>query len=144
RHQLAWRGSAMNSWLTLMAREGGTRRWTDSQNPYERHIWRGALPTVQVEKKSPPPEVMTPVIYVPRESPRGSPPGQGKRSERKRQQREVRERHTPRTEAPKVEGEKSAEAKPGESRPPCPERPERSGGGGGGPPRGERLLSGQR
>ena len=29
-------------------------------------IWRGALPTVQVEKKGPAPEALTPVIYVPR------------------------------------------------------------------------------
>src|SRR6266545_4597628 len=58
--------SRVNSWLNLMGREGGTRRWTSSDNVYEQSIWRGALPTVQVEKKGPPAELLTPVIYVPR------------------------------------------------------------------------------
>src|SRR5512137_464286 len=58
--------SRMNSWVGLMGRDGGTRRWTDAQNIYGHHIWRGTLPTAQVEKKAPPPELMTPVIYVPR------------------------------------------------------------------------------
>ncbi len=58
--------SRVNSWLNLMGREGGARRWTSSDNVYEQPIWRGALPTAQVEKKGPAPELLTPVIYVPR------------------------------------------------------------------------------
>ena len=49
--------SRLNSWVGLMGREGGNRRWTDSQNIYGHHIWRGTLPTAQVEKKGPPPEL---------------------------------------------------------------------------------------
>src|SRR5512142_2920422 len=66
-HEIDELDSRVNSWLNLMGREGGTRRWTDSNNIYEQHVWRGTLPTVQAEKKGPPAEVMTPVIYVPRE-----------------------------------------------------------------------------
>ena len=43
--------SRMNSWVGLMGRDGGSRRWTDSQNIYGHNIWRGTLPTAQVEKK---------------------------------------------------------------------------------------------
>ncbi|MEI6226710.1 MAG: HD domain-containing protein, partial [Deltaproteobacteria bacterium] len=32
--------SRVNSWLGLMGRDGGTRRWTDAQNIYGHHIWR--------------------------------------------------------------------------------------------------------
>src|SRR5574342_134638 len=60
--------SRINSWVNLMGTAPGTRRWTDSSNLYGHHIWRGALPTVQAEKKRPPAELMTPVIYVPRET----------------------------------------------------------------------------
>ena len=67
--------SRVNSWLNLMGREGGNRRWTNADNVYEQPIWRGALPTTQVEKKGPAPEVLTPVIYVPREGSRQSAPG---------------------------------------------------------------------
>uniref|UniRef100_UPI001F5852B5 3'-5' exoribonuclease YhaM family protein n=1 Tax=Anaeromyxobacter terrae TaxID=2925406 RepID=UPI001F5852B5 len=58
--------SRVNSWLNLMAKETGSKRWTSSDNVYEQQIWRGQLPTVQAEKKGPPAELMTPVIYVPR------------------------------------------------------------------------------
>jgi 3'-5' exoribonuclease len=58
--------SRVNSWLNLMGKEGGSRRWTDANNVYNQHIWRGALPTIQGEKHGPPAEAMTPVIYVPR------------------------------------------------------------------------------
>jgi len=59
--------SRLNSWVSLMARDGGTRRWTDSNNIHGHNLWRGALPTAQVEKKGPAPELLTPVIYVPRD-----------------------------------------------------------------------------
>jgi 3'-5' exoribonuclease len=65
-HYLDEIDSRINSWLNLMGRESGHRRWTDTNNIYAQSIWRGALPTVQAEKKGPPAEVMTPVIYVPR------------------------------------------------------------------------------
>ena len=52
--------SRVNSWLNLMAREGGSKRWTSADNVYEQPIWRGQLPTVQAEKKGPPAELMTP------------------------------------------------------------------------------------
>jgi 3'-5' exoribonuclease len=87
-HEIDELDSRVNSWLNLMGREGGTRRWTDSNNVYGQHIWRGTLPTVQTEKKGPPPEVMTPVIYVPHEAPQQGPraaqaPAKKKRPERK-------------------------------------------------------------
>ena len=61
--------SRVNSWLNLMGKEGGSRRWTDSNNVYELPIWRGTLPTAQVEKKGPEAQWMAPVIYVPRDLP---------------------------------------------------------------------------
>src|SRR5512133_4152816 len=67
--------SRVNSWPNLMGREGGNRRWTSSDNVYEQPIWRGALPTVQVEKKGPAADSLTPVIYVPRAE--GRPQQQG-------------------------------------------------------------------
>jgi 3'-5' exoribonuclease len=146
-HELDEIDSRVNSWLNLMGREGGTRRWTDSNNVYDQHIWRGALPTVQVEKKGPPAEVMTPVIYVPREA-KGQqnrqPQGQGQK--KKRPERKV--------EPPKAESAPTApaageaartgepaktEAVPPAARPERPERrdrtdrPERGGFRGGGP-----------
>ena len=70
-HEIDEIDSRVNSWLNLMGKEGGHRRWTSSDNVYEQPIWRGALPTVQAEKKGPPAEVMTPVIYVPRDGQHG-------------------------------------------------------------------------
>ncbi len=108
-HELDEIDSRVNSWLNLMGREGGTRRWTDSNNVYEHHIWRGTLPTVQVEKKGPPAEVMTPVIYVPREGQgQQNRPGQGQGQKKKRpEQRKV--------EAPKPESAPPAAAAAGEA-----------------------------
>ena len=121
--------SRVNSWLNLMGREGGSRRWTSSDNVYEQPIWRGALPTAQVEKKGPPAELMTPVIYVPR-------PGGGGGQGQQRKQKEKR-RSEPRPTSPAGAG--APEAKPPEagaegaapkaegapSREPRPDRPER-------------------
>ncbi|HUL60227.1 MAG TPA: HD domain-containing protein, partial [Anaeromyxobacteraceae bacterium] len=130
--------SRVNSWLNLMGREGGTRRWTTSDNVYEQPIWRGTLPTVQAEKKGPAPEVLTPVIYVPREMAQGAP------RPNKRKERPPRREPPPRPagEAKAPEGAAPAEAKAegapaGErpERPPRPERPERPDRGHGGPPR---------
>src|SRR5574342_480281 len=81
--------SRVNSWLNLMGKEGGSRRWTTADNVYEQPIWRGALPTAQVEKKGPPAELMTPVIYVPRAGDRG---GQGAGGPSKRQKERERRR----------------------------------------------------
>ncbi len=78
-HYLDEIDSRVNSWLNLMGREGGNRRWTDANNVYEQSIWRGALPTTQAEKKGPPPEALTPVIYVPRD---GGAPGQAQQKKR--------------------------------------------------------------
>ena len=75
--------SRVNSWLNLMGREGGARRWTSSDNVYEQPIWRGALPTAQVEKKGPAPELLTPVIYVPRGAGGGGGGGARGRSARR-------------------------------------------------------------
>ncbi len=85
--------SRVNSWVNLMGTATGTRRWTDSSNVYGHHIWRGALPTVQAEKKGPPPEILTPVIYVPRES-------QNQASRQASLARKSRPRPAPRAEAP--------------------------------------------
>jgi 3'-5' exoribonuclease len=119
--------SRVNSWLNLMGREGGNRRWTTSDNVYEQPIWRGALPTAQVEKKGPPAELMTPVIYVPRPE-RGGGQGQG-------QPRKPKERRKPEPRPPPAGGdakpaEGEAEARPEgaparEARPERPERPDR-------------------
>jgi len=87
-HYLDEIDSRVNSWLNLMGKEGGgNRRWTDANNVYEQPIWRGALPTVQAEKKGPPPEALTPVIYVPRGDGGGGggPGGAKKRPEKKPQ-----------------------------------------------------------
>jgi 3'-5' exoribonuclease len=140
--------SRVNSWLNLMGREGGSKRWTNADNVYEQPIWRGALPTVQVEKKGPGPELLTPVIYVPRG------PGGGERQQQPQGPKKPKERRRPEPRPA------SAEAKPGEApsngapagsaeakpdapaadrtpRPPRPDRPERGGrehrgfGGGG-------------
>ncbi|WP_242396020.1 3'-5' exoribonuclease YhaM family protein, partial [Anaeromyxobacter oryzisoli] len=83
-HEIDEIDSRVNSWLNLMGRDGGNRRWTDSNNVYEQPIWRGSLPTVQAEKKGPPPELMTPVIYVPREPGQGGAPRNKKPKEKRR------------------------------------------------------------
>ncbi|MGA8892492.1 MAG: HD domain-containing protein, partial [Anaeromyxobacteraceae bacterium] len=85
--------SRLNSWVGLMGKDGGTRRWTDAQNIYGHHIWRGTLPTAQVEKKGPPPELMTPVIYVPRPSANGQP-------RRPQQEKKPKPPRPPRAERP--------------------------------------------
>ena len=137
--------SRVNSWLNLMGREGGNRRWTSADNVYEQPIWRGALPTAQVEKKGPAAELLTPVIYVPRgggQRPQGPQQGQGPKKPKER--RPPRPQQPAAGEAKPAEG--AAEAKPegapataGE-RPPRPERPERPERGG--PPGGERRFGG--
>ncbi|HEY6100604.1 MAG TPA: HD domain-containing protein [Anaeromyxobacter sp.] len=98
--------SRVNSWLNLMGREGGSKRWTSSDNVYDQPIWRGALPTAQVEKKGPPPELLTPVIYVPRG---GGGQGQGGPPKRPKDKR----RPEPRPPSP------AGEAKPAEGSPPA-------------------------
>ncbi len=136
--------SRVNSWLGLMGRESGSRRWTDSQNIYGHHIWRGTLPTAQVEKKAPPPELMTPVIYVPRPGPNGQ--AQRKAQEKKakpvRPPRPERTEPRPATEgtaaaAPAAEGApprpERTEAPPRAERPPRPDRPDRPDRGPRGP-----------
>ena len=96
--------SRVNSWLNLMGREGGTRRWTSSDNVYEQPIWRGALPTAQVEKKGPAPEALTPVIYVPRTDAAGRPQGTKRPKDRRR---------------PEPRPQVAAEAKPGDATAPA-------------------------
>jgi 3'-5' exoribonuclease len=135
--------SRVNSWLNLMGREGGNRRWTNSDNVYEQPIWRGALPTAQVEKKGPPPEVLTPVIYVPREGSRqGRPEAQRKARPKPARSQEARTASEPKPAAeggeprPEAKGDAKVEAAPQRpDRPPRPDRPDRGGfrGGPGGP-----------
>ena len=137
--------SRMNSWLGLMGREGGTRRWTDAQNIYGHHIWRGTLPTAQVEKKAPPAELMTPVIYVPRPAANGQVQRrpQEKKAKPARPPRPERSEPTPAPEgaaaveaAPAVatgNGPARIEAPPRAERPHRPERPDRGSRGPGGP-----------
>src|SRR6266581_4736838 len=40
-HEIDEIDSRVNSWLNLMGREAGNRRWTSSDNVYEQPIWRG-------------------------------------------------------------------------------------------------------
>ena len=162
-HEIDELDSRVNSWLNLMGREGGSRRWTDSNHVYEQHIWRGTLPTVQAEKKGPPPEVMSPVIYVPRDTsaPSRPPPGQGKkkRPERKHEAPRPAEPATSATvtppAAPAAAGEAARPEGAGAPRPDRPERrerpertdrPERGGfrGGPGGPGDRKRGYTGPR
>ena len=127
-HYLDEIDSRINSWLNLMGRESGHRRWTDTNNVYQQSIWRGALPTVQAEKKGPPAEVMTPVIYVPRGAGVGQPQGQPKRKPEKkpRSQQPFRPEQKP-AERPAAEpgAVPGAEALPA-SAAPRPERTERA------------------
>jgi 3'-5' exoribonuclease len=129
--------SRVNSWLNLMGREGGTKRWTSSDNVYEQPIWRGALPTVQVEKKGPPAELLTPVIYVPREG-RGA--GAGPSPARKPKDRPRRSEPRPQPSAETKPVEAAAEAKTdtaaAPAREPRPARPDRPERGDRGPPGG--------
>ncbi len=122
-HHLDEIDSRINSWLNLMGRESGHRRWTDTNNIYEQMIWRGALPTEQAEKKGPPAEVMTPVIYVPRGAGGGQPQGQPKR----KQEKKPRPQQPPRPERKPAERvtEAGAEAAPTPAAP-RPERTERT------------------
>jgi 3'-5' exoribonuclease len=126
-HEIDELDSRVNSWLNLMGREGGTRRWTDSNNVYEQHIWRGTLPTAQVEKKGPPPEAMTPVIYVPREGPPQQRPGgqQQQQKKRPRPQQERRPEPPKTTEGAAAASEPAAEATAAEGAPAAAPRPER-------------------
>jgi len=134
--------SRVNSWLNLMGREGGNRRWTSSDNVHEQPIWRGALPTSQVEKKGPPAEFLAPVIYVPRPEGKGSGPSQSRKAAKEKRRAEPRPPKA--TEAKPAEGSteprpegaptQAREARP--ERPPRPERTERGPrdrGGFGGP-----------
>ncbi|HEY6003145.1 MAG TPA: HD domain-containing protein, partial [Anaeromyxobacter sp.] len=107
--------SRVNSWLNLMGREGGSKRWTSSDNAYEQPIWRGALPTAQVEKKGPPAELMTPVIYVPRASERGGGQGPGGGPKRPKEKRRPEPRPPPAAggEAKPAEGGAATPASPG-------------------------------
>ncbi|HET9552138.1 MAG TPA: HD domain-containing protein [Anaeromyxobacteraceae bacterium] len=125
-HYLDEIDSRVNSWLNLMGKDGGNRRWTDSNNVYEQPIWRGALPTVQAEKKGPPAEAMTPVIYVPREGPsqgnRKKPEKKARPAPAQRPERRAEERPAAAEgAAPAAEGQK-ADAP---AAPPRPERPDR-------------------
>jgi 3'-5' exoribonuclease len=135
-HYLDEIDSRINSWLNLMGRESGHRRWTDTNNVYSQSIWRGALPTVQAEKKGPPPEVMTPVIYVPRGSGGGGGGGGGggapgggakRKSEKKpRPQQPARPERKPAERPVAAEGgAETAPAPAAVSAPPAP-RAERS------------------
>ncbi len=126
-HEIDELDSRVNSWLNLMGAEGGTRRWTDSANVYQQHIWRGTLPTVQAEKKGPAAEVMTPVIYVPRDA---AGAGQNRPAQAQQRKKRPERKH----EAPRTEARAEAAAAPAPSEPSAktdaapavrPERPER-------------------
>jgi 3'-5' exoribonuclease len=121
--------SRVNSWLNLMGKDGGSRRWTNSDNVYEQPIWRGALPTVQVEKKGPPAELMTPVIYVPRDGQQGQGPKKSKPPREKRRP-EPRPPQQGQAAAPAATAPAEAGAPPAEgvqhARPERPERPART------------------
>ena len=137
--------SRVNSWLNLMGREGGNRRWTDSNNVYEQPIWRGALPTVQAEKKAPAPEFLSPVIYVPRE---GAQVGGVSASRKKgKDKRRSEPRQTPPSASTARPADAGAALPQAEPRPdgavtpePRPERPPRPDRG----PRPDRSASGPR
>ncbi len=130
-HYLDDLDSRVNSWLNLMGGQGGNRRWTDANNVYEQHIWRGTLPTVQAEKKGAPPELMTPVIYIPREA-QASQGGTHKQKNKQRRNGQPQQRPQPKPEtaaepAPAEGGAPRADAgsQPAE-RPERPPRPDRA------------------
>ena len=141
--------SRMNSWVGLMGRDSGSRRWTDSQNIYGHNIWRGTLPTAQVEKKAPPQEFMTPVIYVPRAAPQGQAPRKAQEKKPKLARPARPERTEPRPTADAGQGTAAApsaapsdgaasrpertEAPPRADRPARTDRPDRGPRGSGGP-----------
>jgi 3'-5' exoribonuclease len=131
-HYLDDLDSRVNSWLNLMGAQGGNRRWTDANNVYEQHIWRGTLPTAQVEKKGPPAELLTPVIYVPQQA-----PAQGGQYQKKARRNDAAPRPRPRPESPAAEVSAApaprAEGAPPSERPPRPDRPERPDRGPRGP-----------
>ncbi|ABS26647.1 HD domain-containing protein [Anaeromyxobacter sp. Fw109-5] len=135
--------SRVNSWLNLMAKEGGSKRWTSADNVYEQPIWRGQLPTVQAEKKGPPPELMTPVIYVPREGAGGQGGGQQKRGKPQKEKRRPEPRpaqHAQKAGEPSAPAARAAEGSEpraeGAAREARPERPPREHRGGPGEHRG--------
>jgi 3'-5' exoribonuclease len=142
-HEIDEIDSRVNSWLNLMGKEGGNRRWTSSDNIYGQPIWRGALPTAQVEKKGPPAELLTPVIYVPRGMAQGQAQAQVQSAPKKKKDRPARRPEGPRPasgEAKPAEATAGAEARPeapaGAPREARPERPhggERREGAPGGP-----------
>lgn len=122
--------SRVNSWLNLMGKDSGNRRWTDANNIYGQSIWRGTLPTVQADKKGPAAELLTPVVYVPRDLQQGS--GPGAQSKRPKDRKPPREPRPAPAHAEAKPGEASGEAKPAEgvtpaARPGRPPRPDRSG-----------------
>ena len=103
--------SRMNSWVNLMGRDGGSRRWTDANNIYGHHIWRGPLPTAQVEKKGPPPELLSPVIYVPRDAPPHG--GETRKASQSKRPRPAQRPPRPEVKAPEPSaGAESAAAAP--------------------------------
>ncbi|HTP50344.1 MAG TPA: HD domain-containing protein [Anaeromyxobacteraceae bacterium] len=152
--------SRINSWVSLMGREGGSRRWTDAQNLYGHHLWRGTLPTLQVEKKAPPVELLTPVIYVPRAGAQPAPDSRKKEARKQKpprparpergeeKQGEAAEAAPAAAEPPRSEASTPAEAP--SDRPPRPERaerphrPDRSPRGPGGPGDRQRRYMGPR
>jgi 3'-5' exoribonuclease len=137
-HEIDELDSRVNSWLNLMGREGGNRRWTDANNVHEQPIWRGTLPTVQAEKKGPAAELLTPVIYVPRDLASAGTAAQRKRARDQQRRPQGQGRAAPAHvaevphagEAPPeaaaaapADGQPAAEARP--ERPPRPERRDR-------------------
>jgi 3'-5' exoribonuclease len=143
--------SRVNSWLNLMGREGGPKRWTSSDNVYEQPIWRGALPTVQAEKKGPPPELMTPTIYVPRGDGAQGAPGRKKQKDKHRHEQrppQAAGEAKPGETAAEAPAESAARAPRPEARPERPERtdrgPRESRGGFGGPGDRKRGYTGPR
>ena len=113
--------SRVNSWLNLMGREGGNRRWTDANNVYEQPIWRGALPTVQAEKKGPPARGDDPGHL------RAARPGGGQSQGAPKRKQEKKPRPAaapaPRAQAGREAAEAGAEAAPAGGAPPGPSGP---------------------
>jgi 3'-5' exoribonuclease len=124
-HEIDELDSRVNSWLNLMGKEGGNRRWTDANNVYEQPIWRGTLPTVQAEKKGPPAELLTPVIYVPRDGAAGGPQKKNKPKKRPEPRPQPSGGEAKPAEGAAAEQPQGAPAA-AEARPPRAPRPERS------------------